>query len=397
MIFLSVLFFLLLTIGVSYLFISCKDKTEQIVFSLALFLKCTAAIGVGILYQVYYSGGDTFNYLHDLGLLAHSASEGYLFAEQPRAWFFVRLVYPLYMLSFCNYWVLSVTISVLSFVPTWGLYQELKHLNVKRWATQLSLFFIPTVVFWTSGLLKETVSFASINLIFILLLRVRRGTPFLLLHLLGAAMLSGLLFYLKYYLFAPLVIVSILFVTIHFTKRHLSLMKLVGVLFLVFISVTVGISALHPNMKLDFFLDALFNNHHAIGQSSKEALVPIVFDGSFISFLKVLPESLIIGLFCPTIFGSWNVLSSLLAIENLVVLLAFLFVGYRFCRGELIVGHKVLVILLLSYIFFLSVILPIASPNYGSLVRYRTSYYPFFVLLILEGIKKNRVPNRKIE
>ena len=370
----------------------CENKTERIVFVLAVLLKIVGAFGVGFLYSSYYSGGDTFNYLHDLELLDSQSTDGFFFCEQPRAWFFVRLLYPIYQLSFSNYWVLAVNLSVMSFAATWFFYQELQRLGIKRWPARLALFFIPSVVFWTSGLMKETIAYAIINLIFVILLRVYRKATFLGAHLLEFVLLLVVLFYLKYYLFAPLLLVSILFFVGHFTKGFLSITQLVWTLSGVAFFVSITVSLLHPNMNFSFFLEALFNNYtRTLQHSSPEAIIPLSYDGSLLSFIANMPIALFTGFFRPLVFESWNWFSFLLSIENLCILILF---GWFLLSTVKVPQFKNQMFLLLSvgFIVFLGIVLPIASPNYGSLVRYRVAYYPLFVLLVLQNFEyKKRV------
>ena len=385
MVVVSCFFFALLLWGLYLITIRCDDKKEQAVFLLGLLLKIISALGIGCLYKYYYSGGDTFNYLHDLELLGQGAKEGYYFFYQPRAWFFVKLVCPFYLLSFSNYWVLAVVLSVLSFISTWFFYTELKRLNLRKINGQIALFFVPTVVFWTSGLMKETVSFAVINLLFFLLLRIRRKSSFLVLHFVCFGLLSLLLFYLKYYLFAPIFILSVL-LFVASLQQHVSLRKLALRLFLVLLLLTTVVSFLHPNMNLDLFMEALFvNNHVVFNASSEGAKVCFPYDGSFLSFAKSVPLALFTCLFRPILFESWSLLSALVSVENTVVLSLFV-IGLWKEIANGFSNYNRLTVLSIMLVLFLAVLLPLAAPNFGSLIRYRTAYYSLFVLLILERV-----------
>lgn len=382
----SYIFLYLLLYFLKICFDKCEDKREKVVFILAWVLKVCGAVGVGFLYSSYYSGGDTFNYLHDLELLEQNASTGFLFKDQPRAWYFVTWVYLLYLLSSSNYWVLAAVLSTISFIGTWAFYQELKQLQIKRWTIQFALFFIPSVVFWTSGLMKETVSFTIINLVFYFLLCVRRKASDFGIHLFGALIFTLVLYYLKYYLFAPLLLVVILFLVIHFTKNKLSRKQLFWSLTIVVVCVPLVISVLHPNMNFNFFLEALHNNYsRTLKYSSANAIIPISYDGSFLSFLINIPNALFIGLFRPLLLEGWDILSFLLGVENLLVFCLFVLALRNVIKTPKF-NYKTLFLLSVFFIVFLAVVLPIASPNYGSLVRYRTAYYPLFVLIILQGV-----------
>jgi len=371
------------------LFNQCDSKRESLVFIAALVLKILAAIGIGLLYSDYYPGGDTYNYLHDLELLSRHNIDGYFYANQPRAWFFVRLIYPLYNLSFSNYWVLAVQLSTISFVATWLFYQELKHLKLSYWSIQIPLFFVPSVCFWSSGVLKETVSFAVINLLFLIILRINRRVEYVAVHLFIFLILNLFLYHLKYYLFAPVFILSGVFLFLFFQKRTSLFRSIITATFLVIV-ITGVVSFVHPTLNINLFFEALFVNYQKIViTSSPNALIPILFDGTVYSFLKNIPQAVFNGFFGPTLLESWNVLSLLLAIENTIVLLLFVTTCWVTIKAPNF-RNKRLLIIAGCYVLFLSSVLPIASPNFGSLVRYRIAYYPLFILILLSGLRYNQ-------
>ncbi len=106
-----------------------------------LSLKVTAGLFLGILYFNYYKVGDTVTYFQDLDLLNklfYSKMEDYislvvynkmpegsayavLTFDQDRAFTFVRILSPFYILSGSNYWLLSIYLSIFSFTGFWIL------------------------------------------------------------------------------------------------------------------------------------------------------------------------------------------------------------------------------------------------------------------------------------
>jgi hypothetical protein len=72
------------------------------------------------------------------------------------------------------------------------------------------------------------------------------------------------------------------------------------------------------------------------------------------------------------------------AIENAVLLLFFL-VALTNYKRRVPCGEPVVAIAVITFIVILGVLLPLSTPNYGTLSRYRVGYLPFFVFLIIYG------------
>lgn len=379
----------LITLLIS-LFKKCTDKQEQLIFISAFTLKIVAGIGVGLLYIFYYKGGDTFNYLHDLQLLNNNHNQGFIYTNNTRAWFFIQLLAPIFSLSFSNYWGLATILSTLAFISSWLLFKELSHININRWVGATTLFFIPSFVFWTSGVMKETVAVALIQLSILCLLQIRRDSKVIISSLLLLSLLT-ILFFLKYYLFAPLALASLLFYIIHYTQRLFSPLKLITILGLASIIGYTILSFLHPSLTPELWLEAILGNYElTIAATPPEKLIPISFDGSFTSLLQNIPIALYSGLFGPSITNTWNTLSVLLALENLVILSLFLLSLLLQLKHKKI-QHPELILLGSSFILFLAIFLPIGAPNYGSIARYRTTYYFIFTLFILQSLYNSRL------
>ena len=99
----------------------------------ALALKILAGISVGLTYQYYYAGGDTWNYFYQalqfskvaffswsnfIGLFFGSKYElidGFAYVNQPRAALMVKLVTIVNLVTHSNYWLTSAYFSFFSF------------------------------------------------------------------------------------------------------------------------------------------------------------------------------------------------------------------------------------------------------------------------------------------
>ena len=152
--------------------------------------KMVGGIALALIYALYYGGGDTVNYFHDgmcLNKLLFSNPSAFfsVFFEGTNInnyyYFTPETGYPIYykdqqtflvtrlsffttLISFRSFIVASVLFSWLSYTGIWRLYRvflyEFPHLS-KQMA--IAVLFVPSVFFWGSGILKDTVTFSAIG------------------------------------------------------------------------------------------------------------------------------------------------------------------------------------------------------------------------------------------
>ncbi|WP_017733135.1 hypothetical protein [Nafulsella turpanensis] len=372
----------------------------------ALAFKLACGFLLGMLYFLYYNGGDTLSYHHDAAALAQLALRDFpaylktwggdypedvslVYAAQPRALLTAKLFSPFYVLTGSNYWLVSAYISLLSFFSVFFLAHRLVVFRPHwRKAVALAFLFWPSFVFWTSGLLKESVAMVciaySVAVVLPYLLDNRRLVWY---EVLAALPLLVLLFRIKYYYAGLLIPFLACLLIACWLKRHfkLSILYASG-LFVAFLLVGGWlVSQLHPNMYAHRFLEVWVNNYYLFVEISKEGSF-VVFEGLQANWLSVLqnaPEAVFAGLFAPLYVQDFtNPMAMAAVAENLFLLVLAvlaLFVWLLKVKGHL----SLPAFATLLYILTFALLIAIAAPNYGTLLRYRISYQPFFVLLVL--------------
>ena len=368
----------------------------------ALFLKIGAGIGLGIVYKIYYQGGDTFQYFKEattIGnyLLGHPASffkiyfctdqvaelSGLIiYNAQPRALLFSKIVSVFYIVTGGSYWVSSAFLSLISFSGIYVLVTELnKKFNNIKWAVIISFYFLPTFIFWSSGLLKESIAMAALCFAVAIVVRFTRPRRYLKIVSWLALIISlWLLWGIKYYYAAVTIpfLAILLINNIGSSYGHLKGTIMVLSLFLFAFLMT----GLHYNLNPSRILDIIYENYQVSTISSGGRSIHYYhFDGSFQGFLLNLPIALFSGLFRPMIFEAANLFQVIVSLENLLVLITLLIALRNFKLMEIL--KKPIVIISFGYIIAFAVLLAFASPNFGTLSRYKVVYWPFFVLLVM--------------
>lgn len=363
---------------------------------------------VGYVFFSYYQQGDTINYFTDGRQLAQIAYQqpGYylqillglapppstlVFLDQPRAFFFAKCVSVVNIFTFNNYWITSVYFSLIAFSASWVLANDLsRRFPEQRYAAAVAFLGYPSVVFWSSGVLKESLAVAAIMGIVYLVLRLQaKAYTGARLVPIGLTLLLAIwiLWRLKYY-YAGVLLPTLLSAIIAQAvgRRRNTLITIVS--FVVIWLTLIGLaSLLHPRLAIGQLLEVLVYNHDAIVRMS-DASNLIHFqslDETAGSFLKNLPLALVSGLFCPLIGEGTTVFQWLAGLENTVLLM--LFVGALCGRqpNARKPAHRVWLMAIVTYVVVLGSLLAFASPNFGSLVRYRVAFLPFLVYLCLVG------------
>ncbi|HYG18898.1 MAG TPA: hypothetical protein VD816_08210, partial [Ohtaekwangia sp.] len=169
-----------------------RASTEfKTIFWPALLLKLAAGVSVGLLYKFYYETGDTFTYFFDgkvLAVLARQDWQSYtaflwagdesfpvwdqLTFQQPRAMYLSKITSVFCLITRDNYWIISLYFSFISFCGGWILVHMLTRLDASlRMPASVAILFFPSVVFWTSGLIKESLAMAALYFIVVLFLK----------------------------------------------------------------------------------------------------------------------------------------------------------------------------------------------------------------------------------
>jgi hypothetical protein len=158
-------------------------------FMWAFSLKIFGGIFVGLIYQYYYKGGDTFNYWNHTTIINSSLQESFstwfrlltatgdpydtdIFPYAARmqwytspADYFVPAVGAfLGLFTLTTYLPTTVLYAALSFIGVWKMFIVFTRLYPRLTKEMAFAFlFVPSVVFWGSGFMKDTITFSCIG------------------------------------------------------------------------------------------------------------------------------------------------------------------------------------------------------------------------------------------
>lgn len=404
-------FFAILNAGIilflAYRIWSGDDSPVKIFFWPALIFKLLAGLCLGLLYRYYYNGGDTLTYFEEgakLSALARSdlllyirflwsGDESFsawnsLTLLQPRALFMIKVVSVVNLFSHDNYWISSLYFSFLSFLSAWIVVKTIVQLSVSlRYIAVAGFLFFPSVVFWSSGLIKESLAIASLFFLVAVFLKAWMRERINVWEWLLLPLNLWLLWKLKYYylaVFVPIATASLV-VRLLFSGPLKSLPRFYHLVAwcVVFLVPLFAIALVRPNFHPDRFLHVVVSNYtefHALSDADDliyyKELKPTIG-----SMLRNAPWALFSGLYRPLPWEAGTVLKFLISMENVVLIIlsaAALGNVATLARSP----NRLLLCSILLYVVMLCIFLALSTPNFGTLARYRVAFLPFFFLLV---------------
>lgn len=384
-----------------------NETTLRKVFWPALTLRMAAGVCLGLLYIYYYSTADTFAYFDDASKLAGLARTDFgawidaVFAArvpdsihltlyQPRALFLTRITSVFSLVTGDQYWIIGAYFSAFSFAGAWYLVKTIaRYIPSATPAAIVAFLFLPSVVFWTSGVLKESLAVAALYYLAAFFLRLWSGEKPNVARLSLAALSLWLLWNLKYYyaaIFIPVLLATVLYRLLFSGMRLRAVAEAVAWVACLVIP-AIAITFLHPNFHADRLMHVIVMNNAAYNAMSDpngvvhfHNLRPVAA-----SLMENAPWALFSGLFRPLPWEAGDVMPLLAALENTAVIILFVFALpqlKKYVSSE----WRLLILALTVYVIVLCVLLTFSAPNFGTMSRYRVGYFSFFVFILLSGV-----------
>lgn len=397
----------LLILGTFFWWVSRKFEEIKPYYGGALLLKLISGLGVGLLYYYHYGYGDTFTFFEKASELAdllrnnplayfdfliYSSDEIFAsgFEHQPRALFFVKITSIFCFFTANNYWITSLYFSALSFLGACYITKLLVGCYHKhKLAIIFAFLFFPSTVFWTSGILKESLAaavlFSLVGAVLSMVLQKRYRKVEIILSIISAI----ILWKIKYY-YAGVVFITLAALTFTLIlRRYIPKLRdsKIG-LTLVFSSfslfMVLMISFLHPNFELYRIGSVIVTNYEAFAaiSDSNDYIHFNDLTSDFLSLIYHAPKAFFSGLLRPFIWESGgNIFKLISGVENTLVLV--LSISSLFYMKNLNKTNNFL--LILAALFFsvaMLTFLSMSAPNFGTLIRYKSVAMPFLILII---------------
>lgn len=421
--------FIVLVVGGAYIlrpFVSTRVQSPY--FFPALVVKLICALGLGILYQFYYTGGDTYTYfthgashifqafqdspLSGLRLIfLENDYQGGVYKYAREIWVYrdsssflvVRVAGLFSLFALGTYSGTAILFALFSFSGMWAMFVAFAN----RYPSQTKLLavavlFIPSVSFWGSGILKDSLTMGALgwatwgvlNLFFS---KRNRLISFAII------VVSLLLIYLikKYIVLCFLPAVFLMLFLRYLKSINRTVLRILVAPVMLITLISLGYLMLNEVSKEDprYALDKL-------GQTAMTTALDIGYwtgkdagskyslgtpDASLLSMLLKSPLAINVTLFRPYLWEVRNPLMLFSAVESLVILVltVSLLLASRWNNLKVLFLKPDLVFCLFFALVF-SFAVGISTYNFGTLSRYKIPALPYYVvvLVLMRGLSK---------
>ena len=430
--------FLAITISITAVrLLKKKAKDKKITnpayeyYSKGLTVKLIGTFAFCAIYLFYYQGGDTMAYFRSVkayhGVFLKSPTEyldlvssgvnaenwtkfdpytgypeRYMFTDS-RTLLVVRISSLIAIPVFCGFFSTTVLISILAYQWIWRgflftseRYPEI--INKMAW----SFLFIPSVVFWGSGLMKDTYTFASTCFVLYAVNEIFRKKNNILGTSLQLLVAAYLIITIKAYLLFALLPGTLIFINFERIKRIKSaIVKLVVLPLSLLILVPIS-QSFFINFKDEFgkYSADKILSEAAVQQQDltrdvygKNSFDIGRFEPTLQGVVSKIGPAINAAIFRPYIWevGSPTMLIS--AVENLIVMIVVvvLFSKIGVFKFFNIIFQDPYLLFCLIFTLTLAFGIGLSTANFGALVRYKIPFIPYFISIffIMDWMRKS--------
>ena len=381
----------------------------------ALGLKLLAGILLGLLYHHYYREGDTLTFKNASLILSDYAKQNFggysklilfnefeseafratipfsRFPNFSNSFFFIKILSLLNLLTNGQYYLNALYLSLFSFWGTATLVAVLaKHFSKYKMAAVLAFLYFPSVVFWSSGVLKDAILFGTMCWVIAMAVRLAEERRLSITSWLLLPFMLYVFVRIKFFLALIATPLFLLYILVKVVAAKKSLLKYTWqqhlALLMGFGMAGLGGLLLVLDYGNGFFFRNLVDTYEGmlVMSEGKPYISFHSLDPNMGSFLLNSPKAFFSAAFRPFIWEAVNIFYLLMALENLFIfMLAILAVISLFKYGikELSLLQLAFILMIVSF----GVIIGLSTPNFGTLSRYRIVFLPFLVYLLLQN------------
>lgn len=336
------------------------------------------------------------------GLLFNYYNAGYFSDENNYA--VCRIVTLLSFFTFGKYLITCLFFSMLSFSGVWRLYRffyELyPHLH-KQLA--IAILYLPTFVFWSSGILKDPICTGAMGWItyslYEAIYKKKNITKNVITIVISGFILSAIKVYILVS-YVPFLILFLILKNINLIKStFLKVIIVICILVGVMVSFTKIMNQLRNSMMkfagedLTKTIKNYQENYASQTEAQSNFSLGVEFDGSLTSLIKMAPAAVVATLYRPFLWETRKPSTLLTSLESLAIfLLTFKIIRKAGLRNFFKSWRDPAVMYCLAFSLFFAIFVGATTPNFGTLCRYKIPCMPFYIIAmyLIEDLVKNK-------
>jgi len=388
-------------------------------YSLGLIAKMFGGIAFACIYVFYYKQGDTTSFyecsMAFSRLLMHDLSDFftvytgpgtaemksyftidtgepmmYMF-EEASTRFTMKLLVPFMVLSGNSYFITTLLVAIFTYGALWQLFRMFvsyfpgysKHIAI-------AILFMPSVLFWGSGILKDSFTLAATCYLMVFTYRIISKKGSILLNIIGLLFFTWVVLSIKAYvllILIPCTLVWFFYARIRRIRNTLIRVATIPFIYLiVLLSSYLFFSRFGASFGKFSFDKALQTAVITQNDLKQDYYQGNSFDiGSWeptpIGALSKFPQATIAGLFRPFVFESKNAVMIISGLENLFILGITLYVLIRIRWRFLveIINRSPIILYSLVFSILFAFMIGLTTSNFGAMVRFKIPLIPLYM------------------
>lgn len=324
--------------------------------------------------------------------------------------FVIKITALLCFFTFGQYLALNLTFAMIAFSGVWKLYRffcnQFPDLD-KQFA--IAILYLPTFVFWSSGILKEPFVIGALGWLTYSLYQLMYERKRIIINSLRVFICIYIFTLVKIYILVAYLPAFALFLLL----KNASLIKnIFGKILLIIGFMTVSIffftrvadntETLEGYTGNDLTKNIITHQQNYNSQSNLAEgsffTLGVTFDGSLGSLAQIAPAAIVATLFRPFIWESRNISTLLSSLESMAFMIFTIFVFFKVGPIKFIntIVRKPIVLYCFIFSMTFSLFVGVTTLNFGTLVRYKIPATPFYLIvlfLILYYSGKTQIKN----
>lgn len=382
----------------------------------ALTVRLLGAVGLGVVYQFYYGyGGDTGSYFYNSKLIAEYFTKDpgiffdlvfkpvlatldvrmlinwndSVFGFNEANYFPIRILAILQLFTFGTYLPCALFFGFMAFSATWKSYMAFVNLFPALYKEfSKAVLFMPSVFFWGSGILKDSISMAALCWLFyssyaLFILGEKKIKNSIIIF-------STLFVIVLVKAYIAMAFVPGLMIWIFLTykdKIRSQALRIVSLPFLV-VLITVfsylsyqRIAAQDARFSADRIQTQAVVVNTVISDAGSKINIGVTEGMGPAQLLRIAPIAIVTAIFRPLLFEVRNPLMLLSALEGTYIIYLFGLVIFKIgvAKSFRIAAGTPLVLFSLIFTLVFAFAVGFSTSNFGTLVRYKIPFVPFFM------------------
>jgi hypothetical protein len=367
----------------------------------------TILANTGDPFSTFFMNGDEFTKLlttlpdQDISLPVGIAAESNLIVMKISALFSY--------FSFNSYLITSLFFGLFSFFGLWKLFCVMNEVSQKKAERLLAyaVLYTPSIWFWGSGLMKDSICIGAIGLIVYYLHKIFIKRKFKITDPVLLIFLIYLLYSIKSYLAIVLLLsIAMAYVLNLVIISKKSPLRMIAVVFILFVSATIILvsasstitSIMDDSQKNTETFQKAYEHSDIDDERSKGSFAGTTSSNSLSEIILKSPIAIVTTLYRPFVWETQKPIMLFSALESLLSLLATIYVLIK-CRIWKFFSHILndpYLFTCFSFTVVLGIIIGFSTFNFGTLVRYRLPVLPFFFFGLIYIYIKNKEATLKL-